>query len=115
MYVRAGKVIHTCRLCRQAQMRTAAATRARTMQSVEISRPVEAQAPAQAPAPPLPADPVLAAHPALDIPAGWGVNAVIDDERLVLRQSDTEGNIDEIALTRSEARTLFAHFGSWAA
>jgi hypothetical protein len=110
MYVRAGKVIHTCQHCRQAQMRTAAATRARTMGSVKISRPVETKAPAL----PAAADPAIAGDdPILDIPPGWGINAVIDDGRLVLRQSDAEGNTDEIALSRPEARALFAHFGSW--
>jgi hypothetical protein len=107
MYVRAGKVIRTCRSCRQAQVDKATSSRARTMQSVKISRPVKAQA-SSPPAPTI-------GHPVLELLPGWGVNASIDEERLVLKQSDAEGNVDEIALSRSETRALFAHFATWAA
>jgi hypothetical protein len=109
MYVRAGKVIRSCRSCRQEQMRRAAVTRARTMQTVKISRPVAAQTLA-----PPPADTATGVNPVLDIQPSWGINAVIEDGRLVLRQSDDEGNTDEIGLSRSEASTLFARFGAWA-
>jgi hypothetical protein len=113
MYMRGGKVIRTCCSCREAQVKKATASRAKTMQSVKISRPVEVQA--SAPAALLPApDPVIAS-PVLDIPPSWGLNAVIEDGRLLLRQSDDAGNTDEIGLSRSEASTLFARFRAWAA
>jgi hypothetical protein len=106
MFTRKGKPIRTCRECRAEQFKVGIITRAKTMRSVQISRSVTVEIPTLPPA---------AAFPMLDILPGWGVNAALDDGRLVLKQSDSEGNTDEISLSQSEARTLFAHFSTWAA
>jgi hypothetical protein len=107
MFPLKGTPIRTCRECKAEQFRRGIITRAKTMRSMQISRSVAVEIPA------LPAP--AAAFPMLDILPGWGVNAALDDGRLVLKQSDSEGNTDEISLSQSEARTLFAHFSTWAA
>jgi len=107
MFTRKGKAIRTCRECKAEQLKRGITTRAKTMRPVQISRSVAVEIPAL-PAPAL-------AYPVLELLPGWGVNAALDDGRLVLKQSDSEGNTDEISLSQSEARTLFAHFSTWAA
>jgi hypothetical protein len=107
MFTRNGRPIRTCRGCKAAQFQTGIITRAKTMKSATISRSVAVEIPA------LPAPAVV--YPALELLPGWGVNAAIDDGRLLLRQSDGEGNTDEISLSQSEARSLFTHFRTWAA
>jgi hypothetical protein len=102
MFTRKGKAIRTCRECKAEQLKRGITTRAKTMRLVQISRSVAVEIPALPP-------------PALELLPGWGVNASLDDGRLVLKQSDSEGNTDEISLSQSEARTLFAHFRTWAA
>jgi hypothetical protein len=74
------------------------------MRSVEISRSVALEISA----------PPAVAYPVLELLPGWGVKAALDDGRLVLKQSDSEGNTDEISLSQTEARLLFAHFRTWA-
>jgi hypothetical protein len=106
MYVRNGKPIRTCLVCRQDHIRAIGAARAKTMQSIKISRAVKVQS-AALPSPAID-------YPVLELLPGWGVNAAIEEGRLVLRQ-DGEARTDEISLSRSEARTLFAHFSTWAA
>lgn len=110
MFVRSGKPIRTCKECKAKQFELGITTRAKAVRSVAISEAVQADVPALDPSAP----PAIA-YPVLEILPGWGVNAAIDDGRLVLKQEDAEGNLDEIALSRSEARTLFAHFRTWAA
>ena len=105
MFVRSGKPIRTCKKCKAEQCRIGITTRAKTMRSVEISRSMEVGGSA----------PPAGAYPVLDLLPGWGVNAAIDDGRLVLKQADAEGNTDEISLSQSEARAVFATFKAWAA
>lgn len=52
--------------------------------------------------------------PALKIEAAWGIEASIDDGYLHLKQCDSEGNADEIMLSRGEFRQLFDEFEEWA-
>jgi hypothetical protein len=51
---------------------------------------------------------------ALEILAGYGFRARVEDDRLVIEQDDSEGNTADLILSRTEAKVLFAQFGEWA-
>lgn len=76
------------------------------MKSVDVSQSVGVDA-SEPPAP--------VVYPVLNIPGGYGVNATIDDGRLVLTQAGLEDSTDQVVLTKSEAIALFAHFKAWVA
>src|ERR1700722_15833446 len=72
MFRRNGKPIRTCKECKAEQFKLGIATRAKTMQSMEVSRSERVDISG-----PPPAAPVV--YPVLEILPGWGVNAAIDD------------------------------------
>jgi hypothetical protein len=51
---------------------------------------------------------------ALILPAAWGIEAAIEDGFLQLKQSDAEGNVDAIMLSRGELAAIIDKFANWA-
>lgn len=43
------------------------------------------------------------------------VRAYVEDGRLVLEQGRDDGAVDNVTLSRTEAKVLFAQFAEWAA
>ena len=61
------------------------------------------------------ADKVAAAGaPTLKVEAGFGFEASLDEDVLVVQQTDNEGGTDSVSLSRREARLLFEEFEEWA-
>lgn len=56
-----------------------------------------------------------AAATSLRVEPGFGFEASIDDNTLVIEQVDASEKTDQIVLTRAELRRLIDAFGSWAA
>jgi hypothetical protein len=55
---------------------------------------------------------------ALEVLPGFGFRATVENERLVIEQDagvGAEKATDNIVLSRTEAKVLFAQFGEWAA
>jgi hypothetical protein len=53
--------------------------------------------------------------PRLEMAPGFGFKAYVRaDGTLVISQADSEGNLDTILLSRTEAKVLFAGFTEWA-
>ena len=51
---------------------------------------------------------------ALEVMPGFGFRATVENDRLVIEQDDAEGKTDNLVLSRTEAKVLFAQFGEWA-
>jgi hypothetical protein len=62
------------------------------------------------------ASPKAATTPAAElvIDACFGLKASIDGDYLKVEQSDAEGNVDTLMLSRTEARQLIVNFSKWA-
>lgn len=52
---------------------------------------------------------------ALELHPGFGVRAYVEDGRLVLEQGRDDGAVDNVTLSRTEVKVLFAQFVEWAA
>jgi hypothetical protein len=51
---------------------------------------------------------------ALEVLPGFGFRATVENDRLVIEQDDSEGKTDNLVLSRTEAKVLFAQFAEWA-
>ena len=51
---------------------------------------------------------------ALVMPAAWGIEAHLEDGFLQLQQSDAEGNVDNLMLSRAELLAIIDKFAAWA-
>lgn len=113
MFVRGGKPIRTCRVCKSGQMagnggNNRIAKLADKVSKAKVGRPKKAKADKVVDVPAFPAR--------LAIAAGFGVEAEIDAGNLKLDQRDVEGNIvDTVVLTRAELRQVIQTYGHWAA
>lgn len=58
-------------------------------------------------------EPIVSSGARLEILPGFGFRASIDDDRLSIEQDDSNGNTDNISLSRTEAKVLFAQFSDW--
>lgn len=58
--------------------------------------------------------PVVISGQRLEVLPGFGFRASVEDGRLAIEQDDSSGNTDNITLSRTEAKVLFAQFGEWA-
>lgn len=52
--------------------------------------------------------------PSIAMEPGFGFRAAVHDGHLRIDQTDSEGNVDTIMLSPTEAKVLFAHFAEWA-
>lgn len=57
--------------------------------------------------------PITITGPRLEILPGFGFRAAIEDDRLSIEQDDSAGDTDNITLSRTEAKVLFAQFSEW--
>lgn len=51
----------------------------------------------------------------IDLEPGFGMSAYVDGNRLVLEQANNAGSVENVTLSRTEAKVLFAQFAEWAA
>jgi hypothetical protein len=50
----------------------------------------------------------------LEIARGWGFRASAEDGQLVIEQDAEDGATATVVFSKTEAKVLFAHFGTWA-
>lgn len=98
MVVRAGKPSQTCKACFKASFGSGRSGGGSKVSSRKQLAVVKA-APAIAP---------------LEIQQGYGIKSHIDEPYLFIEQSDGEGHLDTVCLSRAEWRALVLHFGAWA-
>ena len=58
-------------------------------------------------------EPIASITSPLEVLPGFGFRASIEDDRLAIEQDRDDGATDNVTLSRTEAKVLFAQFGSW--
>ena len=57
--------------------------------------------------------PIVITGPQVEVLPGFGFRASLEDGRLSIEQDDSNGRTDNITLSRTEAKVLFAQFSEW--
>jgi hypothetical protein len=104
MFVRGGKPIRTCRICRALQMGGGKSVARLADKVVAKTKRVKSDK-----------APRAVAVPSLAIEPSFGLDAAIDDGYLKIIQVDSDGKPDTLMLSKADVRGIVQTFGPWAA
>lgn len=105
MLMRKGKPSQVCRECWTASRNGGGAT---------VAKATKVQAKTANAQPPAAPEPVKLDGMSLEIARGWGFRARSDADQLVIEQDAEDGATATVVFSKTEAKVLFAQFGTWA-